>query len=252
MKWGKALLLPVICVLLLELASQTFGISSDVLAAPSSILVSLWQALLDGSLLTATAETFYSAIVGLLVGGGLGLLTCIPLGLFPTASQIANFSVEAFRPIPAIALVPVALMVFGFGFRMEVSIVAFACFWPILLLGRAAIAGIEPRLIEVSRVLRFGLFARVVKIVLPAALPRLFVAVRLAAGIALIVAVTVEIAANPIGLGYALMMAQQTLRPDLMFANLIWVGFIGWTLNALLLTAQRRLFGNMQVAERSS
>ena len=81
------------------------------------------------------------------------------------------------------------------------------------------------------------------KIVVPAALPRFFVAFRLAAAAALIVAVTVEIAANPLGLGYGLMIAQQTLHPDIMFAMLIWLGIVGWSVNALLLQMQRRLFG---------
>jgi len=79
--------------------------------------------------------------------------------------------------------------------------------------------------------------------VLPAALPRIFVAFRLAAGIALIVAVTVEIAINPLGLGYAMMNAQQTLRPALMLALLVWIGLIGWGFNGLLLWMQNRLFG---------
>jgi NitT/TauT family transport system permease protein len=78
--------------------------------------------------------------------------------------------------------------------------------------------------------------------VLPAALPRVFVAFRLCVGVALVVAVTVEIAANPQGLGYALMTAQQSLQPDLMFALLLWIGLLGWALSAALLALQRRGF----------
>jgi NitT/TauT family transport system permease protein len=78
--------------------------------------------------------------------------------------------------------------------------------------------------------------------VLPKIVPNLFTAIRLAAGIALIVAVTVEITANPMGLGYALIVAQETLHPDRMFAYLIWIGVLGWLVNAGLLLMQRRLF----------
>ena len=73
---------------------------------------------------------------------------------------------------------------------------------------------------------------------IPAALPRIFVAFRLAAGIALIVAVTVEIAINPIGLGSAIMLAQQALRPELMLAYLVWLGMVGWGLNPASVVAQ--------------
>lgn len=77
----------------------------------------------------------------------------------------------------------------------------------------------------------------------PAALPRVFVAFRLAVGISLIVAVTVEIAVNPQGLGYGVMTAGQALRPDLMLAYLVWIGIVGYALNAGLIFAQNRLFG---------
>ena len=64
-----------------------------------------------------------------------------------------------------------------------------------------------------------------------------------ALGIALVVAVTVEITANPLGLGYRMTIAQQSLQPDLMFALLLWIGLLGWSLNALLVRAEARLFG---------
>jgi ABC-type nitrate/sulfonate/bicarbonate transport system permease component len=154
-----------------------------------------------------------------------------------------QFSIEVLRPIPAVALIPVAILVLGFGYSMEISLVAFATFWPVLIYGHAAIVNVEPQLIDLSRVLRLGPVARVTKVILPATLPRYFVAFRLSMAVALIVAVTVEIAANPLGIGHELMSAAQSLHPDLMFALVLWIGLIGWVLNATLMFAQRRLFG---------
>ncbi len=145
------------------------------------------------------------------------------------------------RPIPPIALLPIALLVFGFGYRMSIFIIAFACLWPVLLYARAAIQSIEPRLLEVARVLRLSPSAYILKILLPASLPRLFVASRIAASIALIVAVTTEIAINPQGLGFSLIEAQQSLRPARMFALLVWVGMLGWLLNAGFHWLEQRL-----------
>ena len=79
---------------------------------------------------------------------------------------------------------------------------------------------------------------RLFKIVLPAAFARINVGVRVALGVALVVAVTVEIAVNPRGLGYALVLAQQSLKPDLMFAQIVWLALIGFLLNALLRTVE--------------
>jgi NitT/TauT family transport system permease protein len=144
------------------------------------------------------------------------------------------------------------MLIFGFGYRMEIAIVAFSCLWPVMIMTRSAMGGIEPRLIEVSRALRLSTFGRVRKIILPAALPRIMVAFRLAAGIALVVSVTVEIAINPLGLGYGILIAQQALQPAVMLAYLVWIGIVGWGLNALLSLAQARLFGRAGQAEATA
>jgi len=247
-KWRGAVV-PVTLLVLAEIYCFATNLESDSLARPSDIAVAAVQALIDGEILRSTAQTLWAAAAGLGIGFGIGLSVGILLGLFALFNDLMEFSIEAFRPIPSVALIPVAMLLLGFGYGMEISIVAFATTWPILILTRAAIAGIEPRLIEVSRALRFGLLARIWKIVLPAALPRIFVALRLAIGVALVVAVTVEISANPLGLGYAMMSAQQSLHPDLMFALLFWTGLVGWAINAGLLQLQRRFFGPAAVVE---
>jgi len=239
----KAFLLPVAVLVAFEIWVRAAGLHSDSLAPPSAIAAALVEAFGDGSILTATRDTLISAFAGLLLGGSLGLLLGIALGLIRAFDRLMEVTIEAIRPIPSVALLPIALIALGFGYRMEIVIVAFACLWPVLILSRAAIGGIEPRLIEVSRALRLSPIDRVRKIVIPAALPRIFLAFRLAAGIALIVAVTVEIAINPIGLGAGIMTAQQALRPDLMLGYLVWIGLIGYALNASLVVAQQHLFG---------
>lgn len=239
----KAFLLPIAILAVFEIWARAVHLQSDSLAPPSAIAVALVEAFQDGSMLTATRDTLISAFAGLSIGGAVGLAFGIALGIFHIFDRLMEVTIEAIRPIPSIALLPIALIALGFGYRMEIVIVAFACVWPILILTRAAVGGIEPRLIEVSRALRLSPVDRVRKIIIPAALPRIFLAFRQAAGIALIVAVTVEIAINPIGLGAAIMTAQQALRPDLMLAYLLWIGLIGYLLNTGLMVAQRHLFG---------
>jgi ABC-type nitrate/sulfonate/bicarbonate transport system permease component len=249
---AKAFLLPVAALVLLEIWARAIHLQSDSLAPPSAVAIALVEAFKDGSVLTATRDTLISAFAGLAIGGAIGLAFGIALGIFRIFDRLMEVTIEAIRPIPSIALLPIALIALGFGYRMEIVIVAFACVWPILILSRAAVGGIESRLIEVSRALRLSPADRVRKIIIPAALPRIFLAFRLAAGIALIVAVTVEIAINPIGLGAAIMTAQQALRPDLMLAYLVWIGVIGYALNAGLVVAQRHLFGRAALVREAT
>jgi len=248
----KPLILPVAIVILLEALARITNLQSDALAPPSAVAAALVESAMDGSLLLATRDTLASAFAGLLIGGSIGLALGIALGLMRWLDQALEVTIESLRPIPSIALLPIALIALGFGYRMEIAIVAFACVWAPLILARAAVRGVEPRLMEVARALCLSTPARVFKIVLPAALPRIFVAFRLSAGIALIVAVTVEITANPLGLGAAIMTAQQALRPDLMLAMLVWVGVVGYLLNVALVQAQQRLFGRAALVEATA
>lgn len=241
--WWKGLVLPAVLLVLAEIAMRVSGSVSLSLAAPSDIIAAFGRILLDGSLLVATGDTLVAACAGLILGGVLGLLLGILFGLVETVDRLMEVTVEAIRPIPSVAVLPIAMLVFGFGYRMEIAIIAFSCLWPVMIMTRSAMSGIEPRLLEVSKALRLSMIDRVLKIVLPAALPRIMVAFRLAAAIALVVAVTVEIAVNPLGLGYGILIAQQALQPAVMLAYLVWIGVIGWALNVLLSLAQNRLFG---------
>ncbi len=241
----KGLVLPLAIVLVWERASRSGFIVAESMSYPSAIARAGWGAAVDGSLLQATRETFGAALAGMAIGAALGIGGGVAFGLWRLLASLMRLSTEALRPIPSVALIPLALLIYGFGYRMEIAVVAFACFWPLLIITENAVRGIDPRLIEVSRALGFSLAARIFKIVLPAALPRIFVGLRLAAAVALVVAVTVEITANPIGLGYALIVAQESMKPDRMFVFLVWIGFLGWIVNAVLLRAQQRWFGRM-------
>ena len=237
----KGLLLPLLLIALAEAGARLHG-ASDAVAPPSAVALAFLEAVGDGSLALATRDTLIAAFAGLAAGAAIGLALGIGLGLSRALDRLMELPVEILRPIPSVAVIPVALVALGFGYRLEIAIVAFACVWPMLIFTRAAVAGVEPRLLEVARALRLTPLATVTKIVAPAAAPRVFVAFRLAAGVALIVAVTVEIAVNPQGLGAALMTAGQALRPDLTLAFLAWVGIVGFALNQLLLLAESRLF----------
>jgi ABC-type nitrate/sulfonate/bicarbonate transport system permease component len=236
---------PAVLLGALEVWARTAGRGSDALAPPSAAVRAFVGAAGDGSLLAATAFTLGSAGLGLLIGAGLGLALGTLLGLSRRAARLASLSVEVARPVPSVALIPLALLVFGFGLRMEVSVVAFACLWPMLVLTQAAVQQVEPRLLEVAQALQLSSWQRFVWIVGPAIVPRLFVALRLGVAIALVVAVTVEIAANPHGMGYALIIAQQSLDPALMLAWLGWVGAVGFAINAAALALQRTVARRM-------
>jgi NitT/TauT family transport system permease protein len=233
-------LVPLLALVAWELLGQLGALSEDSFSRPSLVFPAGVRVLADGSLLRQTGETFAAAVVGLAIAAVAGIGLGALLGLFRPLERITTLTVELLRPVPSVALIPVALLIFGFSQNMTVSVVAFACFWPILIVTISAVRGIDPRLIEVGRMLGFPLAVRIRKLALPAALPGIMVGVRVAAGIAIVVAVTVEIAANPRGLGYGMIVAQQSLNADVMWATLIWLGIVGWLANWGLARVERR------------
>jgi len=238
----RGLRLPLVLILIWEawfVASDSAGTS---LASPSQIASAFLTLWMDGSMLTATLQTLAATLMGLAIGGALGIVGGLFLGLSRSFDRLMEVTVEVSRPIPPVALIPIALMIFGFGYRLETSIIAFSVVWPVLILTRSAINSVEPQLKEYAALLRLGLWDRICKIILPATLPTLFVALRLGASIALILAITVEITINPIGLGSGIMKARMSLNPAYMLAYLVWIGLIGLALNASLLALQRRWF----------
>jgi sulfonate transport system permease protein len=240
----RGLIVPMGLLALAEIALRTRAGLSDTLAPPSAAVTAFAEILTDGSLLLATLQTLTTMLSGLAVGAGLGLLGGIVLASSRLAYHGSFLTIEMLRPIPSIALLPLALMIFGFGYRMEIAVIAFATFWPALILTHSALAQVEPRLIEVARLMGLSKRDIATKILLPAAAPRLLTGLRLAAGLALVVAVTAEIVGNPQGLGHALMISQETLRPARMLAFLAWIGVLGWAKNAALLKLEQRLFAH--------
>jgi len=237
--WLKGWVLPVLLFVAWEAGSHAGWLPLDSTSRPSLVYKAGLDGFKDGSILQATWQTLEAAMLGLAFATVTGVAIGIMLGLSSRMESATRPTLDALRPIPSVALIPLALMLFGFGLMLEATVVAFACFWPILLMTIAAVRGIEPRLLEVARTLELGTIERLKKIILPAALGRLMIGLRLAVAISLVVAVTVEVVINPRGLGSTMMAAQQSLRSDVMYAQLVWLGLVGWLLNALTHRAVR-------------
>lgn len=242
-KVARGFAVPVAIVLLWHLATQFGWMSPEAFSRPLDVAVALFRIIADGTLLIATLQTLQAATVGLCLAIMLG----VPIGMLIGTSALAHRTImptlDMLRPVPPVALIPLSLLVFGFGVSMEAAVIAFASVWAVLLATIAGVRSLEGRLSEVARTLELSRIAYVRKIVLPAALGRVLVGIRLAVGIALVVAVTVEIVVNPRGMGYGMIIAQQSLRPDLVYAQLIWIGFVGWGINWGILYLDRRYLG---------
>ncbi|MBD8688355.1 MULTISPECIES: ABC transporter permease [unclassified Rhizobium] len=246
----RAAALPIAAVVIAESWARLTHMQSYTLAPPSQILVAGAGAIIDGSLFKTTWETLVSVVLGFLIGAAVGIPGGIFLGLLNKLDRLFEVPVEFIRAMPSIALLPVWMIIYGLGFKMEIAVIAFTTIWPNLIMARSAVQGITPRLNEVAMVLGLSRLQQIWKIVLPAALPGIFVALRVTLGFSLVVGVTIEIVGNPQGLGSAIMLAREAMNPALMLATLVWIGLLGLLLNIAMASVQKTFFGRFYTKEQ--
>lgn len=231
-RW-TSFVIPVSLLAIWEVTSRAGVIDTGAFSMPSAIVLAGWQATMSGEVLVRTWQTLEAAVYGMAVATVVGVAVGVFLGFQPYFEKMSRILFEIARAIPAIALMPLALLVYGFGINMEASIVAYACVWPIIIAAMAATRNIDTRLLEVAAVLEMKPARRYFSIILPAVFARVMVGVRTAIGFALVVSVTIEILANPRGLGYGLIIAQQSFNTPLMYAYLFWLALVGLAINEI-------------------
>ena len=213
-----------------------------------AVFVGAWEALvrfggLDYEFLPAPSAIAGGAgtLLGWLLASSLGIGLGLVLGLSKTAWRWSMASIEVMRAIPPVSLVPVAVLVFGFSIRMELTISFFVSAWPVLVNTIDGVRGVRGELLDLAAMLRMPPLTRIARIVLPSAMPSILVGLRLAKSLSLVLAVVAEMIGNPAGLGNALVRAQQALQPAQMFAYVLAIGLLGVGLNAALGYASDRL-----------
>jgi NitT/TauT family transport system permease protein len=135
-KGWRGVIVPVVLLALAEIVFRVRGGQSDSLAPPSRGIAALLSILWDGSLVVGSAQTLGTLLAGLALGSLAGLAAGIALGSSELLGRMTFLTIEMLRPIPSVALLPLSLLIFGFGYRMEIAVIAFATFWPTLILMR--------------------------------------------------------------------------------------------------------------------
>jgi len=231
-------------------ASNAGWVSRVFLPTPQATFASLLEGLNlpgpngnggNGELLAFTQATVGRMVQGWLLASLFGVLLGAAIGVSPSVRAWVQPTLEFIRPLPASALLPLAISIFGLNPGMVLFVVAFGAMWPVLLATVHGFAAVEPRLAEVARCLQMSRAAYIWKMGLPNAMPDILAGMRLALTIALIVAVVGEMIASQSGLGQAILLAARAFRASDLFAGIVLLGLIGFVSNALLAFAEQRL-----------
>jgi len=220
----------------------------------AGVLVALaaWQALPATGIVSSTEIPGAAAVLGRLVellgtgdlwkavgatlaGAGLGFTAAVVIGvvigtLMGSSALVRNAlspAVEFLRPVPGVALIPVAMLMFGPGLSSDVALVAFGCVWVVIIQTLAGVGAVDQVAVQTARSFRLSAWDRIRFVQVPSSLPFIATGMRIASSIALIVAVTAELISGNAGLGDSIALAQSAGRVDDMYAYILAAGVLG-------------------------
>jgi ABC-type nitrate/sulfonate/bicarbonate transport system permease component len=235
-----------------QLAVAERWITSQYLPEPTAIARSIGDLAQSGALTHNFSHTLYVTLVGWVASGVLGVALGLALGLSAVTWRYSMASIEFLRALPAISFVPVAVLLLGFSTKMELVVVIYVSLWPILIGTIHGARQVTPMHRDLARMMHMSRMAQIRRLVLPTIAPFVFVGLQVSLSLSLALALVAEMVGNPVGVGQALIVAQNTLHPPEMFAYVVLVGIIGVLLNALFLRLVAWAFPGTSSAARAA
>jgi NitT/TauT family transport system permease protein len=234
----------VLVVAAAQLALWAGGVNQDDFPLPSAVLANVADLARNGMFLASVGSTMVAwaeaMAVTILIGVPLGLL----LGVLPWAESALRPVIEFLRPIPSVVLIPLVLLIVQDNLKAELVVIVFASVWPVLINTIYGVRDVDPVAKETMRSFGFGPLTVAGRVSLPSAAPFIATGVRIAASVALVVAVAAElIGAGMNGIGaYLTNLESGTAAIAPMIAVAVWTGLIGIVINAVFTGAERRVF----------
>jgi ABC-type nitrate/sulfonate/bicarbonate transport system permease component len=224
-----------------ELLTRTGILNPDHIPTMTETVARLAELLGESSFWSAVGSTLQGWALGLGIAAALAIPLGILIGSSATAHRAVRFVVEFLRPIPSVALVPLAVLIYGVGLESKVFLAAFASFWPLFVQTLYGVRDVDPVATDTARSFGLNGLQRLIRVKLPSAVPYIATGLRISSSVALILAVTAEIVIGSAGLGREINIARQGGAIELMYALIITTGLLGWALNIATTRAERRV-----------
>lgn len=207
----------------------------------TKILASFVQIVLSGEVLGHVGVSLWRATLGYLLAALVAITLGVLMGYWRAVYEAFEVVVELLRAIPPPAVIPVAIVFLGIGDQMKVFIILFSCSFPILVNTLDGVRSVDPVLIRTARTFGLGQAGLIWKVVLPAASPLIMTGLRIALAIALILVVISEMVGATSGIGYFILDSQRSFRIPQMYAGMLVLALLGYSLNRCFLLADSRL-----------
>ncbi len=230
-----------VLLLIWYVATDLRLVSPVFLPTPGRAFGDLASRFADGTIWEPLGATVQRMIFGWFLASLAGIALGAAIGLTPLARDLLEPTLEFVRPLPASAMIPVAILFFGLSENMAVSVIAFGSIWPVLMSSIFGFGAVRVRLQEVSALLGLSRVEFLSKIAIPSAMPDILAGMRSGLAVSLILAVVTEMQASLPGLGRDIFLAQRSFRSGELYAGLVMLGLLGVLINHGLQIAENRL-----------
>jgi NitT/TauT family transport system permease protein len=235
------LLSPLLVLALWELGVLAGMIDDRFFPPPSQIASTFWDMLMSGELLTNVGVSLLRIIGGFMLGAIPGLLVGLAMGIFKPVRMLLRPIISATYPIPKLALMPLIVLIFGFGEEQKVITIALGVFYIVLINTLAGVLNLDKIYMDVAK--NFGASRRdyYFRVALPGALPLIFAGIELGMGMALLLIVAAEMQGTLVGIGQMIWEAQALFAVKKMFVAFILISALGYIFAESILALQRKV-----------
>jgi ABC-type nitrate/sulfonate/bicarbonate transport system permease component len=240
-KWMLGLIGIVVFLGFWELMPALGVVQAKYLPPASEVIAALATDLGLTAFWVAVGDTMLAWAIGLVIAVAAALVLGLVIGMSPFLRRFTNSTIEFLRPIPSVALIPLAVLLFGIKIESSLLLIVYACFWQVLIQVLYGVADVDNVAMQTARSYGFSYAQRVRDVVFPTMLPYLMTGIRLAASVALILAITAELLIGSPGLGKEIALAQSGGAISGMYALILATGFLGVAINGVTRVVEKRV-----------
>ena len=216
-----------------EIASRSALLNPLIMPAPARILGVFSDLISSGQIPWQILVSMKRAAAGYLLAAAVFIPLGIVMGLSERIYSLFEVAVEMLRPVPPPVVIPVAMLFFGLEDEMKIFVIFFSCAWPILLNTLDGVRSVDWVLVNTARTFGLSRGKTIRQVVLPAASPQIMTGLRVSLPITLILVVISEMVGSTDGIGYFILDSQRRFRVAQMYAGMLSLAILGYTLNKL-------------------
>lgn len=228
------LIVPVLLLSMWQIGSITGAINPLFFPAPTQIAIGAWERLKDGTLFVELFATLNRLLIGFLIGSISGYISGVLMAMNSLIRQLFEPLLSALYTIPKIVLLPIFLLLLGFGNPPKIALIAITVFFYVWVNTLGSVRNIPSEYFAIARTITKRQMSIIRHVIVPASLPSVFTGLRIGIAVATLITISAEFIVGDSGLGYLIFNSRRLLKFEDAYVGIVVVGLLGFLLQNLV------------------